>query len=431
MANVFEVLQDLLRTRTDRFNAALGNLKEVFENARLVPTGPGRAEVFTGMQAGKPQTVPIGEFLKMREEAMQFATTVSAKRKTTDIFSGEKIPIGGGKSGGFNASAILGKGFAGGGHPVQQVIQSVMNMAGALTRINLPGMKELNKVFKGIEKIIKNPIEGSIDMIVDMINTWLELTGVLEPINMLAEIFTSTLQAGLAPALGQVFDALMQPAIIDAITSIAQSFAEFLLPSMDIFANLVNRFVASGALDLLVDLFATLTKIFVMLSPILDQILLNFADFADALLSVVIQIFQAIPWETVIPMIVQFTETMLNFINGVHYFFYTLWLGIQDFIRGLTNTWNAFATSLNNLDVLNIFPDMPVIALASGGVVTRPTIALLGESGPEAVVPLGSGASEYGGGTTINVNGFVGYEMLNEISRELKYREDQKYFGTY
>lgn len=34
-------------------------------------------------------------------------------------------------------------------------------------------------------------------------------------------------------------------------------------------------------------------------------------------------------------------------------------------------------------------PKMPVPALAAGGIVTRPTLALIGEAGPEAVVPLG------------------------------------------
>lgn len=42
--------------------------------------------------------------------------------------------------------------------------------------------------------------------------------------------------------------------------------------------------------------------------------------------------------------------------------------------------------------------------MASGGVVTRPTLALIGEAGPEAVVPLGKGM---GGGVTINVQGNI------------------------
>ena len=39
-------------------------------------------------------------------------------------------------------------------------------------------------------------------------------------------------------------------------------------------------------------------------------------------------------------------------------------------------------------------------AMAHGGIVTRPTLALVGESGPEAVVPLSRGG---GIGTTVNI----------------------------
>jgi hypothetical protein len=52
------------------------------------------------------------------------------------------------------------------------------------------------------------------------------------------------------------------------------------------------------------------------------------------------------------------------------------------------------------------FPQFPSIpALADGGIVNRPTLALIGEAGPEAVVPLGRGGMM--GGITINVAGSV------------------------
>jgi len=41
-------------------------------------------------------------------------------------------------------------------------------------------------------------------------------------------------------------------------------------------------------------------------------------------------------------------------------------------------------------------PSLRVPAFADGGIVTRPTLALIGEAGPEAVVPLGSGGSSGG-----------------------------------
>jgi len=49
--------------------------------------------------------------------------------------------------------------------------------------------------------------------------------------------------------------------------------------------------------------------------------------------------------------------------------------------------------------------DVPNIPkLAAGGIVTSPTLALIGEAGPEAVVPLGKGGA-MGNNVTINVNG--------------------------
>lgn len=50
-------------------------------------------------------------------------------------------------------------------------------------------------------------------------------------------------------------------------------------------------------------------------------------------------------------------------------------------------------------------PNLPTIALAQGGIVTAPTLSLIGEAGPEAVIPLsGRRARGLGGGSpTINV----------------------------
>jgi hypothetical protein len=54
-----------------------------------------------------------------------------------------------------------------------------------------------------------------------------------------------------------------------------------------------------------------------------------------------------------------------------------------------------------------------VPAMARGGIVTRPTLALVGESGPEAIVPLGRG----GGGNTIIVQGSIW--AARDLAREL------------
>lgn len=62
-------------------------------------------------------------------------------------------------------------------------------------------------------------------------------------------------------------------------------------------------------------------------------------------------------------------------------------------------------------------PDIP--HLAAGGIVTRPTLALIGEAGPEAVVPLsGPNARPVGGNTYITVQGSVW--SLRDLAYELK-----------
>jgi phage-related protein len=80
--------------------------------------------------------------------------------------------------------------------------------------------------------------------------------------------------------------------------------------------------------------------------------------------------------------------------------------GVRDALVGVINSLidrlnDAIPNSLGK-GVLSInLPDNPIPRLASGGIVTRATVALVGESGPEAVIPL-----KYlkRGGNTYNLN---------------------------
>jgi hypothetical protein len=63
--------------------------------------------------------------------------------------------------------------------------------------------------------------------------------------------------------------------------------------------------------------------------------------------------------------------------------------------------------------------------LAAGGIVNSPTLAVIGEAGPEAVIPLsGAGAGGLGGGPvfSVTVNGVVGNErdVAMKIGHELQ-----------
>jgi len=85
-------------------------------------------------------------------------------------------------------------------------------------------------------------------------------------------------------------------------------------------------------------------------------------------------------------------------------------------VNGLISIWNLADLTFPRIDVpswvpgiggkgfggFDVFPDIPT--LAAGGIVTGPTLAVLGEAGPEAIIPLDQGGGRMGGGPmTVNV----------------------------
>ena len=75
---------------------------------------------------------------------------------------------------------------------------------------------------------------------------------------------------------------------------------------------------------------------------------------------------------------------------------------VNSFIIGL----NAIIRGVNFVKPGDDFPTIPhlrIPRLAEGGIVTSPTIAMIGEAGPEAIVPLSNGGGLGNGNVTINV----------------------------
>lgn len=86
--------------------------------------------------------------------------------------------------------------------------------------------------------------------------------------------------------------------------------------------------------------------------------------------------------------------------------------GVIGFFKGIYNAfaavWNSIQISVPSIEIPFVgtvggfsigLPDLPF--LARGGIVTSPTLALIGESGPEAVIPLGASGMP---GTVNNFN---------------------------
>ena len=67
------------------------------------------------------------------------------------------------------------------------------------------------------------------------------------------------------------------------------------------------------------------------------------------------------------------------------------------------------------------FGGISIPGFADGGIVTGPTLAMVGEKGPEAIIPLSQMGNIGGGGVTVNVTGGlatsaeIGQAVVNAI----------------
>lgn len=93
---------------------------------------------------------------------------------------------------------------------------------------------------------------------------------------------------------------------------------------------------------------------------------------------------------------------------------------VIDKINWLIKQANKITSALSVVPGVNIprIPEIPM--LAKGGIVNKPTLAMIGEAGAEAVVPLNKRNNPLGGGLTIIVNGDVsGQDLIDKVSEAI------------
>jgi phage-related protein len=113
-----------------------------------------------------------------------------------------------------------------------------------------------------------------------------------------------------------------------------------------------------------------------------------------------------------------FFTTIKNFISdGSDAIFQPLYNGMKAVLNAIIGIWNKLDFGINisvpdwvpvvggkGFKVADIFPDVPM--LANGGIVNSPTLAMIGEAGPEAVIPL-SKSGMMGNTINLTVNGAI------------------------
>jgi phage-related protein len=293
-------------------------------------------------------------------------------------------------------------------------------------------VKEMLPVIDEVIPVFGETIQALAPIIKDLAGQFPDLMRALFPvipiIGELAGIFLD-IAAKILPIVVDLFDKLM-PAIADLLPIVADFIADALEVLVPILVDLIDALIpiVMALLPVFMDLFKALAPVAIRLIdamlPLINlvlPILIRFIEFltpilvnvanimGDVMVKAVELLMRAIQFVT--DRIDVFANFFRNTWDGIKSFFGTiingLIAGFEGFVNGAIRGVNRVIDAINSLSFT--IPDwvpevggksfgfnlrrlaeiaLPRVALADGGVVTKPTQALIGEAGPEVVIPL-------------------------------------------
>lgn len=326
----------------------------------------------------------------------------------------------------------------------------------------------IKRLLPNIANAVRDVIGAIAEALPDIINEFIPMmaTTVLDVMVVLLDNLPAIIDA-LVQAMDKILLAIMER-LPQILTSLTQAI-------LSIFIALTSPENMRVAIQCMIMLFTAivqaLPQILEQLALAQEEIITNLVDFLTdpvtietvfiagfelfkALVSAVPQILGLLIsawgdlfsklWETLKTNFTEFAgkfgkgigNALINAINGMLGF-------IQDFLNGPINAINGALGALNqipgvNIGQLNTITIGRIPALAAGGLVTSPTTALIGEAGPEAVIPLRNtnswakaiatalseefASDELSGGRTVNIymtNQINNKLDINEVSQEL------------
>ena len=94
---------------------------------------------------------------------------------------------------------------------------------------------------------------------------------------------------------------------------------------------------------------------------------------------------------------------------------------IQDKIDSVLGAYSSAKAKVSNFFGGMVSKGREITGFADGGIVTKPTLGLVGEAGPEAIIPLNKLKNNTrGGGITIIINGDVsGQDLVDKVKQNI------------
>jgi len=329
----------------------------------------------------------------------------------------------------------------------------------ALSAGLLPVVEQLGPVLRGSVESLTPALENLAGQIPGLLQSFVPLVPLF--VNLVG-IVLKLAEAAL-PVLVELFDSLI-PTIESLVPPFLQLIDQLLPPLTSLFLTLFQALT-----PIILSVLPILTQLLIALAPILIQVIEAFLPLIELVLPILTEML-----EFLIPIFVTVAEILsvllveaityltstfedfMAFLDPFTTFFEQKFGGIRDFfyniINGMIGMWEGFANSiirgvnaviraLNTIQVsipswvpglggksfgINLRQigeiSLPRVALAEGGIVTGPMNALIGEAGPEAVIPLNKMPKGNTYNITVNAgmgtNGSqVGEQIVNAIKR--------------
>lgn len=393
----------------------------------------------------------IGEVGKPLTEAQKQQARYGALLEQTDKVQGDFANTSDSLA---NAQRILGANF----ENVQATVGGpLLNAFANLTTALIPVVNELGPVLVDVMGELSPVIADLAGQIPGLLTSLFPLIPVLGD---LATVFLD-LVAELLPVFVELFTAFL-PIITELVPVVASFVTDAMALLVPILLNFVDLLlpIVDALLPILLELVTMLapvvTSLVEAMLPLIELLLPIFVDLLLILMPILVAVAEIIGTLLVwsIGVFVDSVDFAAEKLGAFSEYFQDVWNGIkaifQNVINGLIGGFEGFVNGavkgINRIiDALNALsfkiPDwvprfggkkfslslrkiseisLPRVALAKGGLVTGPTNALIGEAGPELVIPLDRFEKMMASGQGRTVNYYAAPNASFDAEQELQ-----------
>jgi len=265
------------------------------------------------------------------------------------------------------------------------LVPMFVNLVGVVLKLAEAALPVLVRLFESLIPSIQALLPPVLELIEQLLPPLAELfvsllDAVLPIIEAVLPMLTELLVA-LAPTLVKIVEAFLP--LIDLVVPILTGLLEYLIPILTTVGEILAVLLVE-ALGYLTGAFEDFMAFLEPFTSFFEETFGGISNFFHGIINAMIGMFEG------------FANGVINGVNGVIRALNRIQVSAPSWLTALTGI-TSFGINIRELPNISL----PRVALAEGGIVTGPMNALIGEAGPEAVIPLDKMGKM---GNTYNIN---------------------------